>query len=98
MNEQLTIEEQELEKIIEQFASETEEEKQGVNSASNKKRTITLRINDDDLIKIKHQAEKEGLAYQTFINSILHKYITHQLLDEKHVHKLAEIISQSFSK
>jgi len=36
-------------------------------------KSITLRMNTDDLEKIKQKASKEGLPYQTFIKSQLHK-------------------------
>ncbi|HBM16503.1 MAG TPA: hypothetical protein DD381_09220 [Lentisphaeria bacterium] len=36
-------------------------------------KSITIRMNTDDLEKIKQKASKEGLPYQTFIKSQLHK-------------------------
>ena len=44
---------------------------------------MNIRISSNELDKIKAMAEKEGLKYQTFIKSILHKYITGQLTEEK---------------
>ena len=45
---------------------------------------MNIRISSHKLDKIKIKAEQEGLKYQTFIKSILHKYITGQLVEEKH--------------
>ena len=45
---------------------------------------MNIRISSNELEKIKAKAEQEGLKYQTFIKSILHKYITGQLVEEKH--------------
>ena len=45
---------------------------------------MNIRISSAELQKIKDKAEQEGLKYQTFIKSILHKYITGQLVEEKH--------------
>ena len=45
---------------------------------------MNIRISSNELKKIKAQAEQEGLKYQTFIKSVLHKYITGQLVEEKH--------------
>ena len=45
---------------------------------------MNIRISSNELEKIKAQAEQEGLKYQTFIKSILHKYITGQLIENKH--------------
>jgi len=45
---------------------------------------MNIRISSSELEKIKAVALQEGLKYQTFIKSILHKYITGQLIEEKH--------------
>ena len=44
---------------------------------------MNIRISSSELDKIKEVAEQEGLKYQTFVRSILHKYITGQLVDKK---------------
>ena len=51
----------------------------------NRAAKMNIRIDAAELEKIKRQAEKEGLRYQTLIKSVLHKYITGQLVerDEK---------------
>ena len=38
-----------------------------------KKHSITLRISETDLHKIKVKAQTKGMPYQTLINSILHE-------------------------
>ena len=45
---------------------------------------MNIRISSSELEKIKAIALQEGLKYQTFIKSVLHKYITGQLVEEKH--------------
>jgi len=40
---------------------------------------MNIRISSSELEKIKAVALQEGLKYQTFIKSVLHKYITGQL-------------------
>ncbi len=42
---------------------------------------MNIRINRADLEKIKERAAREGLKYQSFVKSILHKYITGQLTE-----------------
>jgi predicted DNA binding CopG/RHH family protein len=42
---------------------------------------MNIRINQSDLEKIKERAAREGLKYQSFIKSVLHKYITGQLVE-----------------
>ena len=46
---------------------------------------MNIRISSSELDKIKARAEQEGLKYQTFIKSILHKYVTGQLIENKHL-------------
>ncbi len=40
-----------------------------------KTKTINIRISERDLIKVKASALREGLSYQTFITSVLHKTV-----------------------
>lgn len=51
----------------------------------NKEVRVNLRLNPKDVAKIREKAEREGIPYQTLIGSVLHKYATDQLLDEKAV-------------
>ena len=44
---------------------------------------MNIRISKEELDKIKERAEREGVKYQTFIKSVLHKYITGQLVEDK---------------
>ncbi|MFW5710790.1 MAG: antitoxin [Spirochaetia bacterium] len=46
---------------------------------------MNIRIDPFELEKIKEYASKEGLKYQTFIKSVVHKYITGQLVDKDKV-------------
>ncbi len=43
---------------------------------------MNIRISSNELEKIKQRAEQEGLKYQTLVKSVLHKYITGQLVDK----------------
>ena len=38
-------------------------------------KSITLRVNIEDLIKIKAKAERNGIAYQTLISLLIRQYI-----------------------
>ncbi len=42
---------------------------------------MNIRINQAELDRIKERAEREGLRYQTFVKSVLHKYLTGQLVE-----------------
>jgi len=57
---------------------------------SSKKKVITLRLNDDDLVQIKTIAISEGIPYQTLISSVLHKYINHRFVDRNEVLKISD--------
>ncbi len=72
---------------IAKVESDTENIKQLKSAAKdyvkNNETKMNIRISKDELEKIKQQAEREGLKYQTFIKSVLHKYITGQLVEDK---------------
>ncbi len=59
---------------------------------ANEKKNISLRVNNQDLKLIKLRAEKEGIPYQTLISSILHKFITDQLLEQEEIAKSIQLI------
>jgi predicted DNA binding CopG/RHH family protein len=43
---------------------------------------MNIRMDPYELGKIKEKAEMEGLKYQTLVKSVLHKYITGQLIEK----------------
>ena len=47
-----------------------------------KESKMNIRIDPYELSKLKAKAEMEGLKYQTLIKSVLHKYITGQLVEK----------------
>ena len=59
-----------------------------------KNKSISLRIQNHDLNKLKEKAESEGIPYQTLIGSILHKYITNQLYDKKEILKSLQLLKK----
>lgn len=46
------------------------------------KTPISIRLEDEDIIDLKTEAYRLGLPYQTFIGSILHRYVTGDLVDK----------------
>ena len=44
-------------------------------STLNRRKSINIRISEQDLFRIKSKALAEGLPYQTYISSILHKHV-----------------------
>ena len=67
--------------------SPSEKEQKELKSAAQefiKKETkMNIRIDAYELEKIKEYANQEGLRYQTFVKSVLHKYITGQLVEKR---------------
>ncbi len=79
----LTPEEQEIEEAIAHgvyaVIPNLEEEKKRLKEAAlytlEKTRTISVRISERDLIHLKATAAREGIPYQTFITSLIHKNV-----------------------
>jgi predicted DNA binding CopG/RHH family protein len=46
-----------------------------------KESKMNIRIAPTELAQIKAKAAKEGLKYQTLVKSVLHKYVTGQLIE-----------------
>ena len=44
---------------------------------------VSLRIDAGDLVGVRDEADRLGIPYQTLIGSILHRYVTGQLLDKR---------------
>lgn len=57
------------------LAQEMERLKASVKTKLSKRKSINLRLLENDLQRIKTEAIKEGIPYQTLISSILHKYV-----------------------
>ena len=57
---------------------EIDQLKAAVKNKHTKRKSINLRLLEDDLQRIKTEAIREGIPYQTLIGSILHKYVQTQ--------------------
>lgn len=42
---------------------------------------LNIRISSQDLKNLQKRAMEEGLPYQTFVSSLLHRYVTGRLVD-----------------
>ncbi|MFH1288728.1 MAG: CopG family antitoxin [bacterium] len=95
MRVKLTPEEKQIEKEYDKYielSSNKIAKIEGLIDRANQKKAITLRMNENDLEHIRHEAEQEGIPYQTLIASVLHKYITNQLIDEKSIRRVVGIL------
>jgi predicted DNA binding CopG/RHH family protein len=89
--------EKEIEKNILKFrkASKTKINKvEKILQKANEKKNISLRVNSQDIEQLKLRAEQEGIPYQTLISSILHKFVTDQLLDQKEIIKSLQLLKK----
>ena len=57
-----------------------------------KDKRINIRMSERDLLELQKKALEEGIPYQTLINTVLHKYITNQLLDKNEVLKSIQVL------
>jgi predicted DNA binding CopG/RHH family protein len=57
-----------------------------------KTRKVNIRISQHDLAQLKGRAEEEGIPYQTLISSVLHKYVSERLIDEKDILKSIQLL------
>ena len=97
MKTKLDVFEQSIEYNAEQFMPLSDTEKTEVETiinAANKTKNINIRISEYDIEKIKQRSAEEGIPYQTLISSIIHKYITGKLIDERAVLKSMELLRQ----
>ena len=46
-----------------------------------KDKRLNIRISERDLIELQRKALKEGLPYQTYVSSIIHKFINGALVE-----------------
>ena len=91
----LTNEEKEIENNIDSLVSVSGKKRERIESIlakAKKNKAISLRISEYDLEKLKEKAASDGIPYQTLINTVLHKYITNQLLDKNEVLKSIQVL------
>ena len=86
----LTKEEKKILKSVEQgewkripnFKRETERYREAARVTLRKDKRVNIRMTERDLIHFQKRATDEGLPYQTFISSVLHKYINGRFVEK----------------
>lgn len=48
-----------------------------------KDKRLNIRISERDLLELQRKAVKEGLPYQTYVSSIIHKFVNGTLIEAK---------------
>lgn len=69
-------------KQISNFKQEAERYKQAASATLRKDKRVNIRMTARDLAHFQKTAMREGLPYQTFISSILHKYIKGRFVEK----------------
>jgi predicted DNA binding CopG/RHH family protein len=65
---------------------------EGILQRAKKSKNVNIRIPEDDLVRLKHRSQAEGLPYQTLIASVLHKYLNDRLVDEEAIRKSVKLL------
>ena len=79
-NELIDYIEKQNPKTIDNFNEELALITKSVKHKVTAKKQVNFRINENDLEKLKAKALKEGIPYQTLLNSIIHKYVNGMLM------------------
>ena len=85
--------EQQIEDEADRFVLVVGRERERIEQIVAQSRNINIRISEHDLEQAKRRAEREGLPYQTLISSVLHKYVSDQLVDERAISKTLQLMT-----
>lgn len=69
-------------KSIDNVNSEVKRYRDIAKAAGNKSRRVSLRMTEWDFNKAQETALREGIPYQTFLSSIIHKYLSGSLISK----------------
>ena len=98
MNPKLDKYEQEIENNVSQYKPASAKKKfqvEAIIDKANEKKSISLRLKTNDLEQLKRRADIEGLPYQTLLSSVVHKFVTDQLVDKRSILKSMKILKVS---
>jgi predicted DNA binding CopG/RHH family protein len=59
-----------------------------------KTKNVNIRISELDLSLLRELSERNGIPYQTLIASVLHKYVTNQLVEEKDILRALQLVEK----
>ena len=69
-------------KRIPNFKKEAARYQEAARATMRKDKRVNIRMTERDFVHFQKTAAHEGLPYQTFISSILHKYINGRLVEK----------------
>ena len=88
--------EQEIEREASAYRPISKKERaklEGILDKIRKTRNVNIRISEAVLEQLKRRSREEGIPYQTLISSILHKFVTDRLVDEKSIRRSMQLLS-----
>lgn len=88
--------EREIERSADAYRPVSKKERrriEGILNRIRKTKNVNIRISEAVLEELKRLSQQEGIPYQTLISSVLHKFVTHQLVDEKSIRKSLQLLS-----
>jgi len=98
MKTKLDTYEREIEKSADSYRSISKRERlklEGMLDKIRKTRNVNIRISESVLEQLKRRSQEEGIPYQTLISSILHKFVTDRLVDEKTIRRSIQLLSSA---
>ena len=98
MNAKMDKEEREIERSADSYRPVPKKERhklEGMLEKIRKTRNVNIRISKAVLERLKQRSLEEGIPYQTLISSILHKFVTDRLLDEKTIRRSIQLLSSA---
>lgn len=98
MKVKLDKNEREIEREADSYRSISKKESQkleGILDKIRKTRNVNIRISESVLEQLKRRSQEEGIPYQTLISSILHKFVTDRLVDEKSIRRSMQLLSSA---
>jgi predicted DNA binding CopG/RHH family protein len=90
--------EREIEREADSYRSISKKESQkleGILDKIRKTRNVNIRISESVLEQLRRRSQEEGIPYQTLISSILHKFVTDRLVDEKSIRRSMQLLSSA---
>ena len=64
---------------------------------SGKEARVNIRMSQGDVDALKSVADREGIGYQTLMSSVIHKFVTGQLIERKILEELKSIFRKKAS-
>ena len=77
--------EQEIEQNLSQFQTVSQDKKRAIEALidkANESENISLQLQRDDFELLKQKASLQGLSYQELVSSLIHKFVSNQLIDK----------------